>query len=158
MEGSFIINGKKRTLHFKSTETLLTALRNNNFTEVKEGCREGLCGSCLILLNGVLVNSCQVFAATASGKNITTVKGIGTIHSPHIIQKAFVKAGAVQCGFCTPGMILATYNLLEKIPNPTDDDIKRYLDGNLCRCTGYVKIIDAVKLSSQLLSQNFCHC
>lgn len=154
MEGSFIINNKKRTFQFKSGDTLLTVLRNNDHAEVKEGGREGLCGACLVLLNGVLVNSCQVLAASATGKNITTVKGIGTIHTPHLIQKAFVQAGAVQCGFCTPGMILATYDLLEKNPDPTEKEIKKHLDGNLCRCTGYVKIIKAVKLSSILLKEN----
>ncbi len=154
MECNFVINGKKRTLQFKSSDTLLTILRNNDYTEVKEGGREGLCGACIVLLNGKLVNSCQVLAASAKGKNIITVKGIGTIHSPHLIQKAFVQAGAVQCGFCTPGMILATYDLLEKNPDPTEQEIKKHLDGNLCRCTGYIKIINAVKLSSVLLKEN----
>jgi carbon-monoxide dehydrogenase small subunit len=91
------------------------------------------------------VNSCQVFALSAKDKKITTVKGIGTFHYPHIIQKAFVEAGADQCGFCTPGMVIASYALLKKNPKPTKQEINEALDGNLCRCTGYVKIIDAVE-------------
>jgi aerobic-type carbon monoxide dehydrogenase small subunit (CoxS/CutS family) len=149
MEGEFIINGRKVRISFQSDTTLLTVLRENGYKEVKEGCREGQCGSCVILLDGKLVNSCQVFAASAMGKKIMTVRGLGDLHDPHPIQTAFVDAGAVQCGFCTPGMILATYYLLGKNPDPDDDEIKRALDGNLCRCTGYVKIIEAVKLAAR---------
>jgi carbon-monoxide dehydrogenase small subunit len=149
MEGEFIINGRKVRISFQSDTTLLTVLRENGYKEVKEGCREGQCGSCVILLDGKLVNSCQVFAASAMGKKIMTVRGLGDLHDTHPIQTAFVDAGAVQCGFCTPGMILATYYLLGKNPNPNDDEIKRALDGNLCRCTGYVKIIEAVKLAAR---------
>lgn len=149
MERTFTVNGEQRTFRFEPHETLLTVLRNNGFTEVKSGCGEGSCGACLVLLDGRLVNSCQVFAATAAGKKITTVQGIGTIHRPHPIQEAFSDTGAVQCGFCTPGMVLASYYLLQHNPDPSDEEIKTALDGNLCRCTGYTKIIEAVGLAAK---------
>jgi len=145
--GNFIINGEKKEISYHSSDLLLTLLRDNGFTEVKEGCGQGDCGACLVLLAGKAVNSCQVLAASAVDMEITTVKGLGTIHEPHIIQRAFVEAGAVQCGFCTPGMIIAAYALLKKNPTPNEKEIKEGLDGNLCRCTGYEKIIDAVKLA-----------
>jgi carbon-monoxide dehydrogenase small subunit len=153
MNGSFIINGAKKELSFDSRMTLLQLLRTNGHPEVKEGCDEGQCGSCVVLLDGALVNSCQVFAATAVEKEITTVKGIGTIHKPHPIQEALVETGAVQCGFCTPGMVLAAFALLKEKPNPTEEEIKIALDGNLCRCTGYVKIIDGVKLAVERMAK-----
>jgi aerobic-type carbon monoxide dehydrogenase small subunit (CoxS/CutS family) len=149
MERTFTVNGQQHAFSFKPHETLLTVLRNNGFTEVKSGCGEGECGGCLVLLDGTLVNSCQVFAATAAGKKITTVQGIGTIHDPHPIQAAFSDTGAVQCGFCTPGMVLASYYLLQHNPDPSEEEIKTALDGNLCRCTGYTKIIEAVRLAAK---------
>jgi len=152
MTGNFSINGTEIPISLRGDEVLLDVLRELGCTEVKEGCREGACGSCLVLLDGVLVNSCQVLAASALGKEITTVKGLGTIHQPHPIQEAFVDAGAVQCGFCTPGMVLATFALLKKNPRPTEQQIRHALDGNLCRCTGYVKIIEAVKLAAERMS------
>ncbi len=154
MRGNFTVNGKKCQFEFQADERLLISLRNNGYTEVKNGCMEGECGACLILLDGKPVNSCQVFTASAVGKDIKTVKGIGSLHQPHVIQEAFVEAGAVQCGFCTPGMVLATYSLLQNNPNPTEAEIKSALDGNLCRCTGYVKIIEAVKLAAERLQVN----
>ncbi len=149
MTGDFTINGERKILSFEARTTLLRALRENGYTEIKEGCGEGECGACVVLLDGKLVNSCQVLAASAIGSEITTVRGIGDIHIPHPIQQAFVDAGAVQCGFCTPGMVVATYYLLQKNPSPTEKEILKSLDGNLCRCTGYVKIIDAVKLAAE---------
>lgn len=149
MKGSFEINREERTFSFDNTATLLEVLRENGYREVKKGCSGGNCGSCVVLLDGILVNSCQVLAASAIGKEITTVRGLGTIHDPHPIQKAFADAGAVQCGFCTPGMILATYSLLSRNPDPSEEDIRRALDGNICRCTGYVKIFDAVRLAAR---------
>jgi carbon-monoxide dehydrogenase small subunit len=152
MTGTVSINGTELQIALRGDEVLLDILRNLGYTEVKEGCREGACGSCLVLLEGVLVNSCQVLAASAFGKEITTVKGLGTFHQPHSIQEAFVEAGAVQCGFCTPGMVLATFALLKKNPRPTEEQIRHALDGNLCRCTGYVKIIEAVKLAAERMA------
>jgi carbon-monoxide dehydrogenase small subunit len=153
VEGTFKINGKELKTVFSPDTVLLTLLRDNGFKEVKEGCREGECGACLVLLDGKLVNSCQVLAGSAVGREITTVKGIGNIHSPHPIQSAFVDTGAVQCGFCTPGMVLAAYYLLNENPDPDDEEIRRSLDGNLCRCTGYVKIIEAVRLAAKRMRE-----
>jgi len=151
---SFTINSKKRELQLQPNATLLNVLRNNGFTEVKSGCDEGECGACLVLLDGKPVSSCQVLAMSVRSKKITTVKGIGTLHSPHIIQKAFARGGADQCGFCSPGMVLAAYSLLQKNPNPTREEISEGLDGNLCRCTGYVKIVEAVhEAASQLRNE-----
>ncbi len=154
MKGVFIINGEKKEIEFEPHKRLLDVLRENGYTEVKEGCREGECGACVVLLEGKPVNSCQVLAASVMEKEIVTVKGIGTIHNPHPIEEAFVEAGAVQCGFCTPGMVIATYALLNEKPDPEDEDIERALDGNLCRCTGYVKIKKAVKLAAKKVKKN----
>ena len=147
------INDEERSLSFSGDAILLDVLRQAGYTEVKEGCREGACGSCLVLLDGVLVNSCQVLAGSVDGKAITTVRGIGTLQAPHPIQKAFVEAGAVHCGFCTPALVLAAYALLEKEPNPDSARIARALDGNLCRCTGSVKIVEAVELAARRLGR-----
>ncbi len=154
MRGVFIINGQRKEIEFAPHKRLLDVLRENGYAEVKEGCREGECGACVVLLDGKPVNSCQVLAASVMEKEIVTVRGLGTIHKPHPIEEAFVEAGAVQCGFCTPGMIISTYALLKENPDPEDDDIKRALDGNLCRCTGYVKIKKAVKLASKKVKKD----
>ncbi len=140
-------------MNFDADERLVISLRNNGFTEVKNGCLEGECGACMILLDDKPVHSCQIFTASVINKNIQTVKGIGNLHSPNIIQNAFVEAGAVQCGFCTPGFIIATYALLKKNPNPTENEIKQAIDGNLCRCTGYVKIVDAIKNAAKTIQK-----
>jgi carbon-monoxide dehydrogenase small subunit len=151
MRQVFNINSAEKELTLNPGDTLLQTLRDNGYSEVKCGCSEGECGACLVLLEDMPVNSCQVFALSVINKKITTVKGIGTIYHPHKIQKAFVEAGADQCGFCTPGMVIATYALLKKNPKPTKEEINEALDGNLCRCTGYVKIVDAVeKAASEL--------
>ena len=154
MNGEFTINGKPASLSFKSDDVLLDILRDAGFTEVKEGCGTGECGACAVLLDGKLVNSCQVLAASAVGGDIITSKGLGGIHDPNIIHKAFVDAGAVQCGFCTPGKIVATSHLLSKNSDPTDDEIMHYMDGHLCRCTGYVKVLDAVRLAARRIKKN----
>ena len=155
MRQVFNISSAEKELTLNPGDTLLQTLRDNGYSEVKCGCSEGECGACLVLLEDMPVNSCQVFALSVINKKITTVKGIGTIYHPHKIQKAFVEAGADQCGFCTPGMVIATYALLKKNPKPTKEEINEALDGNLCRCTGYVKIVDAVeKAASELSSKN----
>jgi aerobic-type carbon monoxide dehydrogenase small subunit (CoxS/CutS family) len=151
MEARVEINGEERSLSFAGDALLLDVLRGAGYTEVKEGCREGACGSCLVLLDGVLVNSCQVLAGSADRRRITTVRGVGTIQVPHPIQEAFAEAGAVHCGFCTPGLVLAAYALLEDNPQPDEAQIARALDGNLCRCTGSVKVVEAVRLAAQRL-------
>ncbi|MCK9212610.1 MAG: (2Fe-2S)-binding protein [Ignavibacteriaceae bacterium] len=154
MKLPFKINNKSKNLELFPNETLLNVLRNNDFTEVKCGCNEGECGSCTVLLDGKPVNSCQVLAMSVQEKEITTVKGIGTLYTPHFLQKSFVEAGADQCGFCSPGMVLASYSLLKENPKPTREEILVALDGNLCRCTGYVKIVDAVEMTAQKLQTN----
>jgi carbon-monoxide dehydrogenase small subunit len=143
------INNVEKRLVFEPHEKLLDVLRREGYYGVKFGCGSGDCGACTILVNGRAVKSCMMFAAQARDKQITTIEGLSTPERPHPIQKAFVDAGAVQCGYCTPGMIISTKALLDRNPEPTEDEIKEALEGNLCRCTGYVKIIDAVKLASQ---------
>ena len=153
MRLNFNINSESKELKLKTNETLLDVLRNNGYTEVKCGCNEGECGACLVLLDDKPVNSCQVLAMSVRDKEVKTVKGVGTLFSPHVIQKTFAKAGADQCGFCSPGMVIASYSLLKENPNPTYEDIVEGLDGNLCRCTGYVKIIEAVEKSAELINK-----
>lgn len=148
MKVKFNINSKLVELEAEANQTLLDTLRSNNYSEVKCGCNEGECGACLVLLDGKPVNSCQVFSMSVQKKKIKTVKGIGTLHYPDIIQDSFVEAGADQCGFCSPGMVVSSYALLKHNHKPNDVEILEALDGNLCRCTGYVKIVDAVKIAA----------
>lgn len=149
MQSYFYINNIKQQCDYQGGELLLDTLRKHGYTEVKRGCEEGECGACLVLLDGKPVNSCRVFTATAAGRAITTVKGIGSFQKPHPVQQAFAETGAVQCGFCTPAFVLTTYYLLKNNPEPTEDEIKEATDGVLCRCTGYVKIIEAVNLAAR---------
>jgi aerobic carbon-monoxide dehydrogenase small subunit len=144
-EVSFIVNGKEKTLLAHPMERLLDVLRNElRLTGTKEGCGEGECGSCSVLLNGMLVNSCLVPVAQASGASIVTIEGISAHASMNPLQEAFLECGGAQCGICTPGMILAAVHVLEKTPEPTLADIRGGLAGNLCRCTGYMQIFEAV--------------
>jgi len=154
MKSKFIINGVEKTLEYDGYSLLVDVLRANGYTEIKEGCKTGECGACLVFIDDVLVNSCQVLAGSVAGKDIVTVKGLGSLFEPNVIQESFVDSGAVQCGFCTPGMIMAAYNLLRDNKDPDDQQIKSAMDGNLCRCTGYVKIIDAVKLAAERIREN----
>ena len=142
---SFTVNGQEVRAEAPAHTSLLYLLRDLGFTEVKNGCEAGDCGACTVLLDGVAVNACCALGVQADGREITTVKGIGTVDNLHPIQKKFIEHGAIQCGFCTPGMIVAAYELLEKKPRPTREEIKAGIAGNLCRCTGYVKIIDAIE-------------
>ena len=148
MRGDFIINEKKYNFEFGPYDKLLHTLRENGFKEVKNGCEEAHCGACMVLIEGKPSYSCHILTGSATGKNMKTVKGVGDIYNPHPIQTAFVETGAVQCGFCTPSKILSAYALLSKNKNPSDEDIKKAFDGNYCRCTGYVKIIEAVRLAA----------
>jgi len=145
----FKVNGRKVSAAVRPNVTLLRLLRNLGFTEVKSGCEKGDCGSCAVLLDGEPVNSCLTLALQAQGKEITTVKGLGTIDNLHPLQESFVKFGAVQCGFCSPGMVITAKALLDKNPNPTREEIREAISGNLCRCTGYVKIVDAIEAASK---------
>ena len=145
VELTFIVNGETVNLEVMPHTTLLEVLRNDlELTGTKYGCGEGECGACSVLLNGKVVNSCLVLALECEGSQILTIEGLRTNGKLHPIQKAFVDHGAIQCGFCTPGMIMAAYALLKANPSPTESDVRRGLEGNLCRCTGYRKIVDAV--------------
>ncbi len=139
------VNGEPVRLQVRPDATLLDALRDElEMTGTKLGCGEGECGACSILLDGRVVNSCMVLAVECAGSRVLTIEGLRKNGQLHPIQQAFIDNGAIQCGFCTPGMIMATYALLEANPSPTECEIKRGLEGNLCRCTGYRKIIEAV--------------
>ena len=139
------VNGQPVSLKVAPTDTLLDLLRYDlELTGTKYGCGEGECGACSVLLDGKVVNSCLVLAAECQGSDILTIEGLAAEGELHPIQKAFVDHGAIQCGFCTTGMVMAAYALLQENPSPTEEQIKRGLEGNLCRCTGYRKIIDAV--------------
>jgi carbon-monoxide dehydrogenase small subunit len=131
-------------------ESLLFALREKlGYPGSKNACEQGECGSCSVLLDGVLVCSCLVLAVQADGHDVTTVEGLAAEEELHPVQRAFVETGAVQCGFCTPGLVVAAADLLERSPEPSDDEIREALSGNLCRCTGYEKIFDAVRLAAR---------
>ena len=147
------INGKKRKVETTPSTRLLDLIRDDLYlTGTKEGCGKGECGACTVIMNGELVASCLILAPQADGAVITTIEGIGSGGHLDPIQEAFIETGAVQCGFCTPGMILAAKKLLEENPHPTEEEIKRGISGNLCRCTGYQKIFDAIRLAADRLS------
>ena len=143
------INGEEQQADCWEGESLLFALREKlGFPGAKNACEQGECGSCSVLLDGTLVCACLVLAAQADGHEVTTVEGLADGDTMHVVQQAFVDAGAVQCGFCTPGLVVATADLLKRTPQPSDDEIREALSGNLCRCTGYAKIFDAVRLAA----------
>jgi aerobic carbon-monoxide dehydrogenase small subunit len=149
-EISFTVNGAARTIRAYPMARLLDVLREElDLTGTKEGCGEGECGSCSVLMDGVLVNSCLIPALQALGTRIVTIEGLANDDRLHPLQKAFLECGAAQCGICTPGMILAAVHLLDKTPRPSLEDIREGLSGNLCRCTGYLQIFDAVAKTSQ---------
>jgi len=141
----FVVNSELVQLRVSPVATLLDVLRNDlELTGTKYGCGEGECGACSIMLDGKLVNACLVLAVECEGADVLTIEGLAAGGELDRIQQAFVDHGAVQCGFCTPGMIMAAHALLEEYPDPTEEDVRRGLEGNLCRCTGYRKIVDAV--------------
>lgn len=144
------VNSQRRDLRAYPMARLLDVLREElGLTGVKEGCGEGECGACAVLLNGELVNSCLVPALHADGAAITTIEGVASEDRLHAVQEAFIESGGAQCGICTPGMILAAVDLLERIPEPAEDDLRAGLAGNLCRCTGYTKIFESVVRACQ---------
>jgi carbon-monoxide dehydrogenase small subunit len=148
------INGKKRKVETTTSTRLPDLIRDDlHLTGTKEGCGKGECGACTVIMNGELVTSCLILAPQADGAVITTIEGVGSGGHLDPIQEAFIETGAVQCGFCTPGMILAVKKLLEENSHPTEEEIKRGISGNLCRCTGYQKIFDAIKLAADRLSK-----
>jgi carbon-monoxide dehydrogenase small subunit len=148
------INGDPYELLVEPRKTLLSVLRNTiGLTGAKESCSTGDCGACTVLLDGKPVTSCLVLAVSANGKEITTIEGLASEGELHPIQRAFVEKGGIQCGYCTSGMILTAKALLDENPNPTEEQIRRYLAGNICRCTGYNKIVQAVTYAAQLLAK-----
>ena len=146
MRVQLTVNAERRETEVWEGESLLFALRERlGLPGSKNACEQGECGSCSVLLDGTLVCSCLVLAAQADGHHVVTVEGLARDGQLHPVQEAFGETGAVQCGFCTPGLIVATADLLERNPTPTEDEIREALSGNLCRCTGYAKIFDAVR-------------
>ncbi len=144
------VNGLPCEIAVQPNRTLLDLLRDDlDITGPKEGCGEGDCGACVVLLNGITVNACLVLALEAEGAQVTTIEGVASGNTLHPVQQAFLEAGSVQCGFCTPGMVLATMALLERTPAPTALEARAGISGNLCRCTGYQKIVDGILLASE---------
>ena len=148
------VNGKPVSLKVAGHHTLLQVLRDQlGLTGTKDGCSEGDCGACTVVMNGVPVNSCLVLAAQADGAEIVTIEGLGAPEAMHPLQAAFVEEGGTQCGYCTPGFIMSAAALLNENPSPTEEEIRRALAGNICRCTGYTKIIAAVQRAAEELAQ-----
>jgi len=142
---SLSVNGEMREIAIEPNRTLLDVIRDDlGLTGTKQGCGTGECGACTVLLDGEPVNACMMLALQANGRGVTTIEGLSKEGGIHPIQEAFIQHGAVQCGFCTPGMILATKALLDKNPHPREIEVREALIGNLCRCTGYQKIVEAV--------------
>ena len=139
------INGEARELAVDPDESLAAFLRRIGYKGVKIGCDEGSCGACTVILDGKTVNSCHVYAFQADGRTVQTIESLGTFEKPHRLQQALADEGAVQCGFCIPGMILSAKALLDESPTPDEATLKEHLDGNLCRCTGYEKIQSAIR-------------
>lgn len=140
------LNGDWRQVEVTARETLLEVLRNKlGATEVKNGCGKGDCGACAVIIGGKAVNSCLTLAVQANGEEVITLKGIGTEAEPHSLQKSFVEHGAIQCGFCTAGMIVSAKALLDQNARPSREEIREAISGNLCRCTGYKKIVEAIE-------------
>lgn len=152
MKISLTINGVEKRLEVSPSDSLLNVLRGEGYKGAKFGCGEGACGACTVILDRRPVNSCLVLAATIPGSSVVTIEGLGTPDAPHPLQTAFLDVGAVQCGYCTPGMILAAKSLLDRNPHPEEEEIKAALDGNLCRCTGYKKQIEAVRLAGRRMA------
>src|SRR3982074_2641853 len=145
-----IVNDEAKTLHAYPIERLLDVLREQlRLTGTKEGCGEGECGACSVMIDGRIVNSCLVPVVQVEGTEIKTIEGIATADQLHEVQQAFIECGGAQCGICTPGMIMAAVNLLEKNASPSEEDIRTGLAGNLCRCTGYMKIFESVVRACQ---------
>ena len=149
MKVTFILNGKQVTLQTEPNRRLVDILREDlSLTGTKEGCSIGECGACTVVVDGKAVNSCLILAPQVEGANVISIEGLAQGKSLHILQESFLKSGAVQCGFCTPGMILSAYALLSENHDPTEHEINVAISGNLCRCTGYKQIVDAVQMAA----------
>ena len=154
MQIEFYVNEKRTVLDVPADKRLLDLLRDDlGLTGVKEGCGEGECGACTILLDGEAVHSCMVLAGELGGHHVTTIEGLEEDGRLGVLQSAFVDSGAVQCGYCTPGMIMSATGLLNKNPDPSEEEIRVALSGNICRCSGYVQIVEAVKSAARTLRQ-----
>jgi len=145
------INGRSEETSVAPHRTLLEALRELGHVEVKSGCEKGDCGACAVLVDGMAVDSCLTLAWMAEGRQITTVSGLGNGDTPHPLQQAFTEGGGIQCGYCTPGMIVAAKSMIDRNSDPSEDDIRFGLSGNLCRCTGYTKIFEAVSAAASVM-------
>ncbi|MDP7344294.1 MAG: (2Fe-2S)-binding protein [Alphaproteobacteria bacterium] len=154
MDISLTINGEECALSVPASRTLLEALRDDMaLTGSKNACNQGVCGSCTVLIDGVPVNACLVLAVNVTGRDITTIEGLGEVGELSVVQQAFVDTGAIQCGFCMSGMIVSATAFLAENPTPSRDEIRTALSGNLCRCSGYVRVFDAVALAAERLGQ-----
>ncbi len=148
------VNGQTHELLVKPSASLLDVIREDlGLTGAKEGCGVGECGACTVIMDGETVNACLILAIEADGKQVTTIEGLAKGEELHPIQQAFVDVGGLQCGFCTPGMVLSAKALLDKNPNPSDDEIRKGLEGNFCRCTGYTKIIASVRAAAERMAR-----
>ena len=147
------INDRQWETTIAANQTLLEVLRGLEYFEVKSGCEKGDCGACAVLVDGVAVDSCLTFAATVDGRSITTVTGLGKGTDLHPLQKAFIEIGSIQCGYCTPGLIIAAQSMLSENLNPSDEDLRMGLSGNLCRCTGYTRVFDAIQSAAKVMSE-----
>lgn len=153
MRINLTVNDRVRKIDIAPGETLLEVLRRIGYKGVKKGCGSGDCGACTVLFNGRAVNSCLVLAAKADGAQVTTIEGLAKEGKLHPVQAAFLDEGAVQCGYCTPGMVIAAVDLLNRNPDPTEEEIREAISGNLCRCTGYVKPIRAIQTAAKKLRE-----
>ncbi len=150
MKIELVVNGENKVVEVDSDDTLLDLLRDKlHLHGTKKGCENGECGACTVLVDGRAVNSCLYSAPRADGKRVTTIEGLGSSKKLHFIQEAFVEVGALQCGYCGPGVIITAKALLDQNPNPTEEEIRAGIAGNICRCSGYVKIVEAIKLAAK---------
>jgi carbon-monoxide dehydrogenase small subunit len=147
------VNGRQHQMTLFPNITLLQVLRDLGYTDVKNGCEKGDCGACAVEMNGKVINSCLVLAWQVDGAQILTNSGLGTIENPHPLQEAFADAGAVQCGYCTSGMVMAAKALLDENPDPSEAETREAISGNLCRCTGYAQIIKAIQLAAERMGK-----
>ena len=147
------VNGRQRSIEVLANATLLETLRELGFYDVKSGCEKGDCGACAVIVDSVALDSCLTLTWTVEGRAITTVAGMDEADSHHPLIESFTKLGAVQCGYCTPGLIIAAQSMLSVTPQPTDEDIRVGLSGNLCRCTGYTKVFEAVREAAAAMNR-----